>query len=505
MSGLYFAVYGAVLSVPLFLAWHSVIKRPDLPPGPRLLPFVGNAFDIDVSRPWLTYANWKETYGDILYSRVLGQHIIIISSIRVAQDLLDKRSAIYSDRLILRTSDEFGISFNTPLLPYGDTLRLHRKLFRQAVGAEAAAEYHDLYLSKAYQLVVDLLSAPQEVEKHLERYSGSLILSATYDYEALPEGDPLIGRTREAIEISKRVWAPERALLLMALPFLEYLPSWFPGATDRRLAPHCRKLVRQSLDEPFEIAKESFTYAGRSSSIVAKFLSEDGDMSPASEELIKGVAIGAFAAGTETIASTLYMFVLAMVLHPDVQSRAVAEINAICGGTIPKFEHKPSLPYIEAICREVLRWQPVAPLGVPHMTTKDDVYEGYLIPKGSIVMVNAWALSRDERLSPEASRFDPQRHLTAEGKLNDIPVFIYGFGRRVCPGRYFAELALWAAVVSILSTIRITKAKDSEGVDIPVIPEYTDGLSIQPKPFACAITSINSRMEERMRAASRVA
>lgn len=63
MSGLYFAVYGAVLSVPLFFAWHSVIKRSDLPPGPRLLPFVGNAFDIDVSRPWLTYANWKETYG----------------------------------------------------------------------------------------------------------------------------------------------------------------------------------------------------------------------------------------------------------------------------------------------------------------------------------------------------------------------------------------------------------------------------------------------------------
>jgi cytochrome P450 len=83
------------------------------------------------------------------------------------------------------------------------------------------------------------------------------------------------------------------------------------------------------------------------------------------------------------IASTLYMFVLAMVLHPDVQSRAVAEINAVCGGTIPKFEHKPFLPYIEAICREVLRWQPVAPLGVPHMTTKDDVYRGYLIPKGS--------------------------------------------------------------------------------------------------------------------------
>jgi hypothetical protein len=49
--------------------------------------------------------------------------------------------------------------------------------------------------------------------------------------------------------------------------------------------------------------------------------------------------------------------------------------------------------------------------------------------------------------------------------------------RRICPGRHFAELALWAAMVSILSTVHITKSKDSEGVDIPVIPEYTGGLT----------------------------
>jgi hypothetical protein len=94
--------------------------------------------------------------------------------------------------------------------------------------------------------------------------------------------------------------------------------------------------------------------------------------------------------------------------------------------------------------------------------------------------------------------------------------------RRICPGRHFAELSLWAAIVSILSTVRITKAKDSEGKDIPVIPGYTTGLSMlvlfhwylgsvdffclnsQPTPFAFAITSINSQREEHMRAASQV-
>jgi hypothetical protein len=64
----YFAVYGAILFI-LFRAWRSVNKHSDrapLPPGPRLLPFVGNALDIDVSKPWLTYANWKEKHGRCL-------------------------------------------------------------------------------------------------------------------------------------------------------------------------------------------------------------------------------------------------------------------------------------------------------------------------------------------------------------------------------------------------------------------------------------------------------
>jgi cytochrome P450 len=54
-----------------------------------------------------------------------------------------------------------------------------------------------------------------------------------------------------------------------------------------------------------------------------------------------------------------------MVLHPDVQRKAQKELDIVLGpeGRLPKLIDRASLPYIECILQEVLRWRPVAPLG----------------------------------------------------------------------------------------------------------------------------------------------
>lgn len=68
---------------------------------------------------------------------------------------------------------------------------------------------------------------------------------------------------------------------------------------------------------------------------------------------------------------------------PDVQKKAQHEIDGVVGrDRLPTYDDWDSLPYTEAILREVLRWRPVLPLGVPHRVTADDIYKGYLIPKG---------------------------------------------------------------------------------------------------------------------------
>jgi len=114
------------ISLVVVLRWTHRRDYPlPLPPGPRPLPFLGNALQVDTTRPWLTYTAWGKVYGwwisgpiskllcltscliigDIIYSRLLGIDMIIINSDAIARELLNKRSAIYSDRPVIRTQE----------------------------------------------------------------------------------------------------------------------------------------------------------------------------------------------------------------------------------------------------------------------------------------------------------------------------------------------------------------------------------------------------------------
>ena len=97
-----------------------------------------------------------------------------------------------------------------------------------------------------------------------------------------------------------------------------------------------------------------------------------------------------------------------MTLYPEVQKKAQAEIDTVVGeNRLPDFHDRPSLPYINAILKESSRWNLVAPLGrpfiiiinttflmsseaLPHKSTFDDEYNGFFIPKGTVLMGNSW-------------------------------------------------------------------------------------------------------------------
>jgi cytochrome P450 len=81
---------------------------------------------------------------------------------------------------------------------------------------------------------------------------------------------------------------------------------------------------------------------------------------------------------------------LAMVLFPSVAKTAQAELDKVCGDRLPDLNDVPDLPYIRACVKESLRWMPGFLLGVPHECTQDDVYMGYRIPEGAIVVMNVW-------------------------------------------------------------------------------------------------------------------
>ncbi|KAG1742276.1 cytochrome P450 [Suillus paluster] len=463
------------LVAALHLSRRRIYPLP-LPPGPRPLPFLGNALQLDAKRPWLTYTAWGKTYGKIIHSRILGIDLVVINSENIARELLDKRSAIYSDRPVIRTNELAGLAFNTALLPYGETLRRHRKIFHQVLRAEASVSYHGMYSRHANELVVNLLDATSDMQKHTEVYTGSLIMAVTYGHTARGHDDPFLARAHELVDIAKHILSPERAAIFAAFPFLEKLPIWcFGGAYA--LMGRSRELCQQLLNEPFDEVKTQMANGIASHSLVADFLGQCDD--DAEEDTMKAVALMAYIGGIDTSTSTLQIFLLAMVLYPDVQARARAEINQVVGhDKMPCIDDRASLPYLDAVLREVLRWCPPIPLGMAHATLNDDVYGGYFIPKGTVVMVNQWALSRDEDTYPDAARFDPDRHLTADGQLKDnfVNHFAFGHGRRICPGRWFVENSLWTAMAAILAVLRIDHARDSNGDKVEVKPEVTTGM-----------------------------
>ncbi|KAJ8091252.1 monooxygenase activity protein [Marasmius tenuissimus] len=183
-----------------------------------------------------------------------------------------------------------------------------------------------------------------------------------------------------------------------------------------------------------------------------------------------------------------------MTRNPNSQAKAQKEIDEVVGrDRLPTYEDRKSLPYIEAIYREVMRWHPPGPLGGAHMNTEDDVYKDYYIPKGSLVMGNIWAITRDERrYGPDTDAFKPERFFGADGKLNDDNLIVaFGFGRRVCAGRHLADAVVWLTIATVLACFKINKPKDPEtGKEMDVPENYSDGPGVfsYPLPFNCEIT-----------------
>ena len=128
------------------------------------------------------------------------------------------------------------------------------------------------------------------------------------------------------------------------------------------------------------------------------------------------------------------MFFLAMIFNPKAMKKAQEELDRVVGkGELPGFAHRGDLPYIDALIKEVLRWNPPVPSGVPVRAMQDDVYRGCFIPAGATVIGNVWAICQNPDVYPDPKSFNPDRFLK-DGKINPLVLDpedrIFGAGRR---------------------------------------------------------------------------
>ncbi|KAH9853035.1 cytochrome P450 [Lenzites betulinus] len=483
-------------SIPILLsvaaaAWVWLVlfkhRRRNTPPGPRPLPLIGNLLDFSFNELWLRVTSWSEQYGDVVYINILGRGLLFLNTLDAANDLLEKRGALYADKPRLEMCSLCGCENIIAFTPYGDGFRRQRKLMQSAVGINNIPKYRPLLVAETYAFLQRMIDSPEDYMQHIRRFTSSQTLSIVYGYRVTSNDDPQLKQVEATIDLLSNHIASVGAgvWVVDVLPFLKYLPSWFPGAAFKRKAQGWKQVIEQAVDSPYQWVKADMKSGNPATSYCTMILGKQA-------EETGGVVDGKDEADIKWTAAAIH-FVLAMIQYPAVLRKGRAEIDALTGGRrLPTSDDRPYLPYVEAVMREVLRWSAPVPLGLPHRLTADDVYQGREIPKGTLVFPNVWKMTRDTNLFVDPEIFLPERFLEtvdeATARKRDPANYVFGFGRRRCPGVHLADASLWFAIASMLATLDLSKATDEAGKTIEPQPEYKNATFRSIDQFPCKIT-----------------
>ncbi|KAF8346573.1 cytochrome P450 [Amanita rubescens] len=464
------------------------------PPGPRPLPLLGNVLDVPVERPEERFAEWGFHYGDLVYIRLFQQPVLILNSLRAAREILEQRGAIYSDRpRFVLFSELMGWASASTHVRYGPRFRKHRRFVNLTFNQRATARLQPLQVKETFTLVGGFMQEPKLFIQHFRRFAAATILKITYGREITSVEDPFVLLAERAGTLTVESGSPA-ATLVDYFPIIRHIPTWAPFAGFKRRALEARKAVEKMMDVPFELVKEDLrtghAVPSYTSTLLEAHRKPDGKVDLEDEYDIKGSAGTLYAAAAETTVAVLETFMLAMTRQPHILVKAQEEMDRVVGTErLPDLEDRASLSYLECIFNEVLRWNPPVPLGLPHRLMEDDFYGGYFIPKGSNVLANIHAILHD---CPQPNEFNPDRYLIDNDLPNPKDV-VFGFGRRICPGRHFADSGMWIVISHIVALFRIAPVVNDDGKIIVPPVSFATGFVRHCKPFPCTIEPRNEK------------
>ncbi|TCD61264.1 hypothetical protein EIP91_008697 [Steccherinum ochraceum] len=473
------------------VTWFRKPKYP-LPPGPKPLPIIGNVLDMPSVRPWEKYREWCKQYdSDLVHLDLPGNPAVIVGSVAAATDLFEKRSHNYSDRIRYVVAEMMGWDFNIVIMPYTAQWRAHRKLFHQHFQQSAVDRYIPVQTKYARGFLSWTLNAPTEAREHARRMITSIIVSVTYGKEVSGMDDPFVKMAQMGVEGFSVSMIPG-VYWVEFLPFLRHIPSWVPGTTSRKLAEKYRSFVVDTRDKPYAEVKKSVDDGTAALSLAATMYSDvrtehGGTAEEAvADETARNVAGLAYSAAADTTTFSCEALLLAFALYPRVQKKAQAELDRVVGPhRLPDTDDLAQLPYVRAVVMEAQRWLPIVPFGVPHAAMADDTYEGNWIGKGTVMIPNIWAMLKNPEEYPDPDDFIPERFINDKGEfrtdVRDPLTMAFGFGRRICPGKFFAINILNLYAASVLHAFEITPGSDEHGKTRKLSTEMMSGLISKPK------------------------
>ncbi|XVF71421.1 hypothetical protein PTKIN_Ptkin12aG0035900 [Pterospermum kingtungense] len=433
--------------------WFQSRKHPKkLPPSPPSRPIIGHLHLLK-SPIHRLYHTLSQKYGAIFSLKLGSRVLVVVSSSTAAEECFTKNDIVLANRPELIIGKYLGYNYTTvSLSPYGDHWRNLRRIGAiEIFSSSRLNRFASVRKDEIRRLLVKMSRDSRQDFAKVELKS--MVTDLTFNnIMRMVAGKRYYGdevtneeEAREARElIAEAFWNGGTANPADFLPIL----NWFGQGYVKKM-----KKLGQRMDRFLQKLVDEHKNNRQQNNMIDHLLSlQESEPQYYTDEIIKGLMLVIILAGTDTSAVTIEWAMSNLLNHPEVLSKAKAEIDVQIGQENLIDEHDVSkLHYLQSIILETLRLYPAAPLLVPHMPSSDCTIAGYDVPRGAIILVNAWAIHRDPKLWDDPMSFKPERFENDE-KSNEYShkLMPFGLGRRACPGANLAQRMVGLTLGSLI-------------------------------------------------------
>ncbi|XP_010906299.1 cytochrome P450 81Q32 [Elaeis guineensis] len=474
--------YCAVLFLVLLFASKSFYRsnnsRLRCPPtGPIALPIVGHLYLLrqPIHR---TLSAISARHGPLLLLRFGNRPVLLVSSPSIAEDCFTINDITFANRPPLLFNKYFGYDFTTlGSSSYGPHWRNLRRIATLEIFSPARiAAFSASRAADVCSLLRHLFSHGDKAEfRRVEMKSRFSELTCNVAMQMIA-GRRYYGA--EATVVAEEGWRFRRiireAFVVSGSSSLEDFLPWVRWAgwngTEKRMMVLARKLDELFQEMVEERRKTRGREEGKKTVIDVMLEMQEAEPNHYPDQIVKGIILNLISASTDTSAGTMEWIMALLLNHPEALKKAKAEIDMHVGHARLMTEHDlRNLHYLQNVIKETLRLFPAAPLLVPHESSDQCTVQGYSVPRGTMLLVNVYAIQRDPQLWTNPLEFRPERF--DEGEREGYKNIPFGSGRRRCPGEGLAMRIMGLALGSLIQCFE-WKRMGEEDVDM------TEGLGL---------------------------
>uniref|UniRef100_A0A668AFJ0 Cytochrome P450 2K1-like n=1 Tax=Myripristis murdjan TaxID=586833 RepID=A0A668AFJ0_9TELE len=465
------------------------VEKMKEPPGPKALPLLGNLLQMDLKRPYITLCELSKKYGSVFTVYLGPNKVVVLAGYKTVKQALVNHAEEFGDRhispIFYDLNNGHGILFAN-----GESWKEMRRfaltnLRDFGMGKRSAEEK---IIEECHHLIQEFtkhdgkaFDTTQPLNYATSNIISSIVYGSRFEYTD-PQFKGMVDRANENIRLSG---SPS---LYNMFPWLghwiknrkQIMKNKDRNLTDiRDLVKHLKETlnpqVRRGLVDSFLIREQK----DKDSDVVDSHYHENNRIF---------TILHLFAAGTDTTAATLRWGLLLMAKYPQVQDQVQEELSRVIGSRQVQVEDRKNLPYTDAVIHETQRLANIAPMSIPHITSRDVTFQGYFIKKGTAVFPLLTSVLYDESEWESPYTFNPGHFLNEHGQFMPKEAFMpFSAGRRVCLGEGLARMEVFLFFTSLLQHFCFTPPCGVTEDELDLTPAV--GFTLSPSPHQlCAVS-----------------